>query len=115
MAGHAGDHGGLLAVFLWRIRLRAAAAVSGRRVVRLAAGKRGQFSKRNARLTRSLILNPTGFVTEVFDFKVPMTPLVVLPLLALGTVFLAYLASFIILRVVRGTAKRVSLTLDGRF
>ena len=43
-----------------------------------------------------------------------MTPLVVLPLLALGTVFLAYLASFIILRVVRGTAKRVSLTLDGR-
>jgi len=59
-------------------------------------------------------LNPTGFVTEVFDFKVPMTPLVVLPLLALGTVFLAYLASFIILRVVRGTAKRVSLTLDGR-
>ena len=59
-------------------------------------------------------MNPTGFVTEVFDFKVPMTPLVVLPLLALGTVFLAYLASFIILRVVRGTAKRVSLTLDGR-
>jgi len=55
-----------------------------------------------------------NFISDMFGFKMPMTPAVVLPLLVIVTVFLAYLASFIILRIVRGTAKRVSLTLDGR-
>ena len=59
-------------------------------------------------------MNLANFISDLFGFKIPMTPAVVLPLLVIVTVFLAYLASFIILRIVRGTAKRVSLTLDGR-
>jgi small-conductance mechanosensitive channel len=55
-----------------------------------------------------------SYISELFGFKIPMTPVVVLPLLVIVTVFLAYLVYFAALRIIRGTAKRASVTLDAR-
>jgi len=54
------------------------------------------------------------FISEVFGFKIPMTPAVILPLLLIVTVFVAYLVYFATLRIVRGVAKRASITVDAR-
>ncbi|HXV84991.1 MAG TPA: mechanosensitive ion channel family protein, partial [Candidatus Binatia bacterium] len=44
----------------------------------------------------------------------PMTPIVVLPLLLIATIFIAYVVYFVTMRIVRATAKRASVTIDAR-
>jgi small-conductance mechanosensitive channel len=51
---------------------------------------------------------------EALGFDIPMTPIVVLPLLLIATIFAAYVVYFLTLRIVRGTAKRASVTIDAR-
>jgi hypothetical protein len=51
---------------------------------------------------------------EAFGFNIPMTPAVVLPMLVIATILVAYLVYFVTLRIVRGAAKRASITIDGR-
>jgi len=53
-------------------------------------------------------------MSELFGFKISLTPAVVLPLLVIATVFLAYLVYWLMLRAIRSAAKRASLTLDVR-
>jgi small-conductance mechanosensitive channel len=55
-----------------------------------------------------------NYISELFAFKIPMTPVVVLPLLVIATVFLAYLVYWLALRVIRGAAKRAAVNLDDR-
>lgn len=43
-----------------------------------------------------------------------MTPIVVLPLLLVATIFTAYVVYFVTMRIVRATAKRASVTIDAR-
>lgn len=54
------------------------------------------------------------YISEVFGFKISMTPAVVLPLLVIATVFLAYLVYWAALRSIRGAAKRASVDLEAR-
>lgn len=51
---------------------------------------------------------------EAFAFNIPMTPAVVLPLLVIVAIFFAYVVYFVTLRIVRGAAKRASVTIDAR-
>ena len=53
-------------------------------------------------------------LTEAFGFKIPMTPAVILPLLVIATILVAYVVYFVTLRVLRGTAKQASVTIDPR-
>lgn len=55
-----------------------------------------------------------NYISELFGFKIPMTPAVVLPLLLIATVFLAYLVYWLVLRAIRGAAKRAAVDLDSR-
>jgi small-conductance mechanosensitive channel len=51
----------------------------------------------------------TDFVTEVFGFRIPVTPAVVLPMLVLTTVMLAYLVYFVAIRILRTVMNRAAL------
>ena len=51
---------------------------------------------------------------EALGFEIPMTPIVVLPLLLIATIFAAYVIYFVTLRIVRVTARRAAVTLDAR-
>ena len=53
-------------------------------------------------------------IAEVFGFRIPLTPAVVLPLLVLATIFLAYVLYFLILRIVRAATKGTSISIDDR-
>jgi small-conductance mechanosensitive channel len=54
------------------------------------------------------------YLSDVFGFKIPMTPVVVLPLLVIGTIILAYVAYVTILQILRGVARRSSIVGDAR-
>lgn len=54
------------------------------------------------------------FVTEVFGFKIPVTPRVVLPVLVLATIALAYVAYFLLTRFIRAIMSRAAITPDAR-
>jgi small-conductance mechanosensitive channel len=62
-----------------------------------------------------LVLEFADFITGLFDFKIPLTPIVVLPLLVVAAALLAYLVYFVTMRIVRGLARRAEVTLDARF
>jgi hypothetical protein len=47
-------------------------------------------------------------------FDIPMTPIVILPMLFIATILAAYVVYFVTLRIVRATAKRASVTIDAR-
>lgn len=53
-------------------------------------------------------------ITELFGFKIPLTPAVVLPLLIIATIFCAYVLYFITLRIIRAAARGASLAIDAR-
>ncbi len=55
-----------------------------------------------------------SYLWQLFGITIPMTPVVVLPLLFIVTVFVAYLVYFAALRIIRGAATRASVTLDAR-
>jgi small-conductance mechanosensitive channel len=55
-----------------------------------------------------------SYFSQLSGLTIPMTPVVVLPLLFIATVFVAYLVYFAALRVIRSAAKRASVTLDAR-
>ena len=55
-----------------------------------------------------------NYLSELFGIKIPLTPVVVLPLLVIATVFLAYLVYWLALRAIRGAAKRADVSLDAR-
>ena len=38
----------------------------------------------------------TDFVTQVFGFRIPVTPVIILPLLVLATILLAYVVYFLL-------------------
>jgi small-conductance mechanosensitive channel len=59
-------------------------------------------------------VNLLSYLWQLFGITIPMTPAVVLPLLVFATVFLAYLVYFVLLRIIRGAAKRASVSLDVR-
>jgi len=56
----------------------------------------------------------TGTIKDLFGFDIPMTPGVVLPALFIATILVAYLVYFVAMRIVRGAAKRASITMDPR-
>jgi small-conductance mechanosensitive channel len=56
----------------------------------------------------------TSIIKDLFGFDIPMTPIVVLPSLFIATILVAYLVYFVTQRIVRGTAKRASITIDPR-
>ena len=56
----------------------------------------------------------TSIVKDLFGVDIPMTPAVVLPALFIATILVAYSVYFIALRIVRGAAKRASVTIDPR-
>ena len=53
----------------------------------------------------------TDFVTEVFGFRIPVTPAVILPMLVLATIVLAYVLYFVLTRLIRAIMSRT--TADG--
>jgi small-conductance mechanosensitive channel len=53
-------------------------------------------------------------MSELFGFKISLTPAVVLPLLVIATVFVAYLVYWLALRAIRGLARGASMDLDSR-
>lgn len=55
-----------------------------------------------------------SFISDLFGFKLPTTPAVVLPLLVIATIILAYTVYFIVMRIVRALAKRASVNIDSR-
>ena len=56
----------------------------------------------------------TDFVTEVFGFRIPVTPAVVLPLLVLATILLAYVVYFLLTRLISAIMRRATIGPDAR-
>lgn len=56
----------------------------------------------------------TDFVTEVFGFRIPVTPAVILPMLVLATIVLAYVLYFLLTRFIRAVMGRTTINVDGR-
>jgi small-conductance mechanosensitive channel len=56
----------------------------------------------------------TDFVTQVFGFQIPVTPVVILPLLVLATILLAYVAYFLLTRSIRAFMRRAAISPDAR-
>ena len=56
----------------------------------------------------------TDFVTEVFGFRIPVTPAVILPLLVLATIVLAYVVYFLLTRLIRAIMRRAAIKPDAR-
>ena len=56
----------------------------------------------------------TDFVTQVFGFRIPVTPVIILPLLVLATILLAYVVYFLLTRLIRAIMRRATIGPDAR-
>jgi len=54
------------------------------------------------------------FVTEVFGFRIPVTPTVILPMLVVATIVLAYAANFLLTRFLRAIMSQAAIGRDTR-
>ena len=56
----------------------------------------------------------TDFVSEVFGFRIPVTPLVILPMLVIATIALAYAVYYLLTRILRAIMSQVAIGRDAR-
>ena len=56
----------------------------------------------------------TDLITEIFGFRIPLTPAVVLPLLVLATIVLAFAVYFVVVRIMRAVMNRAAINPDAR-
>ncbi len=55
-----------------------------------------------------------SFISDLFGFKIALTPAVVLPLLVISAALLAYAIYVVTLRLIRGAARRAGVNVDAR-
>ena len=56
----------------------------------------------------------TDLINQVFGFRIPVTPAVVLPMLVLATIVLAYAVHFLVTRIIRAIMSRAAINRDAR-